>query len=283
MDEMIFDVVADGPKKDAQSFGARRSRGDAEAHLDRQVELYKRSAWRNFRIEEVDTTGLFQLPSRPTPRERYSIDTIVTEKSPHGHPRRVHVDIHDGDRIVGSYDRDYAMLRTFEPFRQGERDYALISPQYTTTAVMDLQTGEIVAAEEPHSSGFCPVGFYVPDWWDVHARLEESGTLPGSGRWKPEYEWASGSFGFLWGCIWADDWSWKVQHLDLSRVCDGTLQREERFGYLVLDTGEAEGREIWRDAREFIRVSNYGGVWKVDFRTRQSFDLTTGALQDPLD
>jgi hypothetical protein len=37
----------------------------------------------------------------------------------------------------------------FEPFRQGDRNYALISPNYTATSVMDLQTGEIVAGEEP--------------------------------------------------------------------------------------------------------------------------------------
>lgn len=26
--------------------------------------------------------------------------------------------------------------------------------------------------------GFCPVGFYVPDRWDVHARAAKHGTLP---------------------------------------------------------------------------------------------------------
>jgi hypothetical protein len=148
---------------------------------------------------------------------------------------------------------------------------------------MDLATGEIVAAEEPASTGFCPVGFYVPDWWDVNGSLEEGGTLPGSGRWKADYEWESGNFGFVWGCIWADDWSWKVQYLDLSGIRQGLLQREERFGYLVLDTGEAEGREVWRDAREFIHVAHYSGRWRVGFRTRQTFDLDTGELQDPLD
>ena len=71
------------------------------------------------------------------------------------------------------------MLRTFEPFRQDDRNYALISPNYTATSVMNLQTGEIIAGEEPHAAGFCPVGFYVPDWWDVHQADAGYGRLPG--------------------------------------------------------------------------------------------------------
>jgi hypothetical protein len=63
--------------------------------------------------------------------------------------------------VIASYDRNYSMLQTFEPFRQGERAFALISTHYTATSVMDLNTGQIVAAEEPAANGFCPVGFYV--------------------------------------------------------------------------------------------------------------------------
>ncbi|MGD0811448.1 MAG: hypothetical protein ABSA91_17335 [Acidimicrobiales bacterium] len=54
-------------------------------------------------------------------------------------------------------------MDTFEPFRIGDRNFALISPHYTATSVMDLATGEIIAGEQPSSGGFCPVGFYVPD------------------------------------------------------------------------------------------------------------------------
>jgi hypothetical protein len=41
-------------------------------------------------------------------------------------------------------------------------------------------------------------------------------------------------FGFVAGCIWGDDSSWKVQYLDLSRAAEGVLKREERFGHLEL-------------------------------------------------
>jgi hypothetical protein len=148
---------------------------------------------------------------------------------------------------------------------------------------MDLASGRIVAGEQRSPGGFCPVGFYVPDWWDIHERAEKYGTLPGSRGWTPDDEWPSGEFGFVWGCVWGDDSSWKVQYLDLSSVGNGTLTREERFAYLILDTGEPEGREVWRDAREFIHLWSYRGTQRVEFRTRQEFDLKTGKANDPLE
>lgn len=41
-------------------------------------------------------------------------------------------------------------------------------------------------------------------------------------------------FGFVCGCIWGDDTSWKIQFLDLSRISEGILTRDARFGYLEL-------------------------------------------------
>src|SRR5438105_11737597 len=110
------------------------------------------------------------------------------------------------------------MLETFEPFRQGDRDYALISPDYTGTSVVDLASGRIVASEPHDPGGFCPVGFDVPDWWDVNEGLERDGVLPGSSRWRSDYEWPTGDFGFVSGCHWGDDSTMKVQYLDPSAV-----------------------------------------------------------------
>ena len=45
------------------------------------------------------------------------------------------------------YERDYTLLQTFEPFRQRNRDLALISRDYTTTAVVDLESGSVIAEE----------------------------------------------------------------------------------------------------------------------------------------
>src|SRR4051794_17144605 len=110
----IYEVVADSDDK-IGSFGARRSRADAEVHLAEEEARYRGSAWRNFRIEEVDTTGLFEIPSRPTPRERYSVR--ARETSPANRWTTVAVEVLDGERVVGRYDRNYGLLRTFEPFR----------------------------------------------------------------------------------------------------------------------------------------------------------------------
>ncbi len=53
---------------------------------------------------------------------------------------------------------------------------------------MDLASGEIIAGEEPDPDGFCPVGFYVPDWWDIH----DGSIPPGSLYWTDDMEWPRG-------------------------------------------------------------------------------------------
>lgn len=47
-------------------------------------------------------------------------------------------------------------------------------------------------------------------------------------------------FGFVCGCIWGDDTSWKIQFLDLSRIRDGVLVRDARFGYLEMPNGSED-------------------------------------------
>jgi hypothetical protein len=213
---------------------------------------------------------IFEIPPRPNPRERYSTRVEVASSISVGieeYPRAVRVEILDGERVVMAYDRNYAMLQTFEPFRQGDRNFALVSPNYTATSVVDLDAGRVIAAEDPDPAGFCPVGFYVPDWWDVHP---SEIPLPGSPHWSGDYEWPVGEFGFVWGCVWGDDSSWKVQYLDLSAIQEGVLRREERFGYLEL----AAHPEL--DGRDFIGVEKFEGNCVVEFAVLQRYDLATG-------
>lgn len=267
---LIYEVRAQHGER-IHSFGARRSRAEAEQVLAQARDRVAAAGGRNDRywIEEIDTTGLFEIPSRPAPRERFS--TRVTQTSQPGRWTTVHVDVLDGGTVVAGYDRNYSMLRTFEPFRQGGRDFALISPYYTAASVIDLGTGEIVAAEEPAAGGFCPVGFYVPDWWDVH----DGSKLPGQLTWTADDEWPSaGDSGFVWGCVWGDDSSWKIQYLDLSGIQRGTLRREERFGYLKLATRPDA------PAKEFIRCWSFEGKREVEFTVEQIHDLDTGARTD---
>ena len=251
-------------------WGACHSRAEAEALLAKRLEdkawadKYHQRWW----IEEIDTTGLFEIPSAPSPRERFS--TRVTEvPSGQGTWNTLHVEVlNETGSIVARYDRNHPNLyRTFEPFRQGHRTLALISTDYTATSVLDLSTGRVIAAEEPHSGGFCPTGFYVPDWWDLH----DGSVLPGSTLWRQDHELPKGDFGFVWGCIWGDDSSWKVQYLDLSRVENGTIVRDERFGYVELATHPKLA------AKDFIECEFYEGRCTVTFSVLTSFDLNSGA------
>jgi hypothetical protein len=226
-------------------FGAFRSLAEAQAEI---VALEARethgSNWARayhdlgfeVRTSVVDTD--FEFPSRPKPRDLFGVR--VTPINAPGGWRQVDVEVFrrtDASlpgETVARYARNYAMCSTFEPFRQGSRDYALISREYTATAVLDLATGEVVAEEPVQGNGFCPVGFYVPDWWDVHGGSH----LPGSRHWTSHDEWPDGTFGFVWGCFWGDDTSWKVQLLDLRDVSTGVIRRHERFGYLELAVKE---------------------------------------------
>lgn len=44
-------------------------------------------------------------------------------------------------------------------------------------------------------------------------------------------------FGFVAGCIWGDDSSWKIEYLDLSAVEKGEIRRDARFGYIEMPDG----------------------------------------------
>jgi len=119
---------------------------------------------------------------------------------------------------VGMYSRNYhTLFRTFHHLKKNGKDYALYSPHYTVTRVMELPSCTDIGGEEPTATGFCPVDFYVP--W--HPDQEED-------------EFSTTEFGFVAGCLWGDDSSWKIEYLDLSEVEKGIIRRDSRFGYLVL-------------------------------------------------
>lgn len=254
------------------SWGVRYNRSEAELLLSERftgankqwADQYHERWW----IEEIDTTGLFVIPPSPPPRARYSTQVSVVE-STKGTWNTLRVEVMDETmRVIVTYDRNHPSLyQTFEPFRQGDGLFALISTDYTATSVIDLRTGEIVASEEPSPSGFCPVGFYVPDWWDVN----DGSIIPGSSHWTEDNENPRGDFGFVWGCVWGDDSSWKVQYLDLTQIKNGKILRDERFGYIKL---AIDHRLVPKD---FIQCSFYKGARKVTFATLNSYDLGTGA------
>lgn len=233
----------------------------AQAEIDRFTERQTARGYPPKRMwvetKEVDVD--FVVPDKGQPKDRYWVSTEPIDNGP-GHWDSTRVTVHEsvpGDRVVGTYVRNYRPLQTFHPFRQLRdgvwRDYALIAPEYTRTSVMDLATGAIIAREpwpvadadsigsdgtvhwrkgDPQPGwGFCPVEFYVPDWWEIH----DEGFVVGSYVWDEfRGDRPSGEFGFVAGCVWGDDSSWKIQYLDLSRISAGMLGRDDRFGYIEL-------------------------------------------------
>jgi hypothetical protein len=300
--DTVFRVYGchDGRERDI-SFGTYRTEEEARAEVARlQAREMHGKNWaaeyhdKGFVVRPVVVETDFELPSLPKPRDAYAVKFTTRANGPGTWDSSIvevfrRTDSPDGLQKVGEYVRDYAMLHTFEPFRQGGHDYALISRNYTRTAVLDLATGAVIAeeTEEEPGSGFCPVGFYVPDWWDVH----EGSIIPGSESWNEEREWPVGESGFVWGCYWGNDTSWKVQHLDLRGIGDGIVKRDDRFGYLALATHswnppwlELERASTTRsEPPRFIRVSRSNGVSRVGFDVEVELDMNSGARRDETD
>lgn len=127
---------------------------------------------------------------------------------------------------VGEYKRNYPDLtHTFFPFKQGEQWYALYSPHYTATRVMTLPDCKDIGGEEPSGGGFCPAHYYVP---------QPKGDDEHDQQYVYNLEDEVGKFGFVAGCVWGDDSSWKIQYIDLSRVAEGIIKRDDRLGYVEL-------------------------------------------------
>lgn len=193
------------------------------------------------------------------------------------------------DVVVARYGRNYhCMYSTFEPFRQNGKNYALISKDYTATAVLDLETGLVVAAEKHCGGGFCPVGFYVPDYHDVHGQPTEGDQSqpPGGPSWSKNDEKPDGTLGFVWGCVWGDDNGWKVQCLDLSRIGEGVIARDERFGYVKVDTNNGpvtpallpENPTKDYSGPGFVRLSDWN-CDRVTLSVPVDFNLRSGQLR----
>jgi hypothetical protein len=173
-----------------------------------------------------------------TPKEKYTLE-VETYRDPTQSEAswdqllcKVMEAQEDGSKKqIGQFVRNYSSLyNTWEPFEQDGKAFALCSPDYVGTAVMALPSCEIIAQEEAGAFGFCPTGFYVPTHTKDYAEDAE-----------PELEpRLNGLFGFVCGCIWGDDSSWKIQFLDLSEISQGKLTRDDRFGYKELPGGSHE-------------------------------------------
>lgn len=111
---------------------------------------------------------------------------------------------------IGQYERDHHdFFLTFYPFKQGVREFALISKHYSKTSVIELPSCKVIAEESwALKDAFCPMDFYVS---------EQNPYL-----------------GFVAGCRFNDDTSYKIECLDLNNLQKGKIIRDNRFGYIEL-------------------------------------------------
>ena len=221
------------------------------------------------------------------------------------------IGVFDGESQIGEYLRNYHGFgeQTFAPFLSGGNWYALYSKDYTCTRLMKLPSCEDIGGEESDGFGFCPTALYVPqvctqdittpepynprrdikkwatvreedgrrhyDWPDgdqEYKRLCDEHDAAFE-QWMDAnpFTWKYAPFGFVSGCIWGDDCSWKIEYIDLSRVADGVITREARFGYIELPGGV--------DLKTAIDLSSYEhGTEFVTIAVQKRFALS-GAEQ----
>jgi len=177
---------------------------------------------------------------------------------------------------LGSYVRNYPSfgVETWLPFSRGGKDYALYSRDYTSTRLMELPSCADIGGEEPHSVGFCPVEYHIPE-------IEYFEKVPDphkSAEFRYELRKAPSDVAFVAGCIWGDDSSWKIQCIDLSQVESGIITRDERFGYIALPSGVSLKNGVNLERNEDGKVI-------ATLAVMQHFDLETGDIKvvDPFD
>ena len=181
----------------------------------------------------------------------YTAKVIETIDNGNGYWNYQKIGIFLDDNQIGEYIRNYSSFyNTFFPFNQGDDWYALCSPTYTGTSVMSLPDCKIICEEPKVSNGFCPTEYLVltekmlqselifinhksDDYFRSHGWTEQEIEESYKEDLIPYTKYA-GKLGFVAGCCWGDDSSWKLQALDLSDVKNGVIKRDDRFGYIEL-------------------------------------------------
>ena len=190
------------------------------------------------------------ITTKKFPNTPFIIETSPIENRP-GTWNSTKVSIYRDEILIGEYIRNYSNYgqQTFYPFKQGDDWYAVYSANYTTTRVMKLHIDRIEdwCGEENDANGFCPVEMYIPSYitsickfkikdeeheseyyvTDCPSSIEEFDEELNNPPVKLDYC----DFGFLCGCIWGDDSSWKIRYIDLSQIPNKVLSVIEKFGY----------------------------------------------------
>lgn len=171
--------------------------------------------WGGKYASDEDYEGEFPMKV-PAQKYTYKANPVQTPKGPNGENYWSQLDVevfNETGELVTKYHRNYSsMYKTFFSFTYKGKDYALYSHHYTSTAIMELPSGKEIKSEKPCAFGFCPVEFFVPEGSD---------------------------FGFVSGCVWGDDMSWKLKCIDLRKLEEGEIKIFEPFGYCPLVSGKS--------------------------------------------
>lgn len=180
------------------------------------------------------------------------------------------VSIFRDNTLIGEYLRNYPNFAdlTFCPFFIDSTWYALYSADYTDTRVMKLHEGIIEDwCSDKSSAGFCPVEIYVPKYVrygdSVMTVDSEYATDDEFVRDCTDLDWQPiefCNFGFLCGCYWGDDSSWKLRFIDLSKIPDKILTISERFGYWELPSSMTLRQSIdmsdWSNESMYVSLAS---------------------------
>jgi hypothetical protein len=208
------------------------------------------------------------MPGKPLIGNLADVYTVQAEEveSGSGPWNRLIVSVLKNGEKIGEYERNYRTLfQTFFPFERNGRHLALVSPDYTATSVMALDEPgcPVIGGEDPSPNGFCPVEFYVPRfqkrrYTDRHGPVTESVDYERLDAAGSHEVIADGymSIGFVSGCIWADDSSWKLECLDLSEADKGIIKRDNRFGYLELPDSMRLPQAVQVEEDDRIRITS---------------------------
>lgn len=179
--------------------------------------------------------------------------------------------------LIGEYIRNYSNygFETFHPFQIENQWYALYSANYTATRVVKLHEDRIEdwCGEDPAANGFCPTEFYIPKYVKSKYKSEIDSELYSIFYVdsdytndemqveinSPEFEAIDYcNFGFMSGCVWGDDSSWKLKYIDLSWIPDKILIVDNKFGYWELPAGPLKSHirmDDWEPDHRWIRIA----------------------------
>lgn len=152
------------------------------------------------------------------------------------------------DLKLGSFERNYHSygVETFVPFELNGKQYALYSESYSEMAVMSLPSCLPIPLDmesRKNLHGMCVAEAYIPTYknnpsfkfsssnkdgtetkYDVQVYYSEINLKETENEEETkDLPLLYHDFGFVAGCYWGDDTSWKINILDLSRIEEGKL------------------------------------------------------------